>query len=71
MPSRSQNYENGRESSGFSDLWKNEPFTKACDVLQKKIKFSFKNIFSKCDQICSFLRILFRSLTKNLIFRTS
>ena len=38
-----------------------------------KMKFSIKDLFSKCDQICSFLRIwshlLKESLIKNLIFR--
>ena len=36
------------------------------------MKFSIKNFFSKCDQICSFLRIwshlLQKSLTENFIF---
>ena len=26
-------------------------------TLQQKMKFSIKNFFGKCDQICSFLRI--------------
>ena len=36
------------------------------------MKFSFKDFFSKCDQICRFLRIwshlLKKSLIKNFIF---
>ena len=39
----------------------------------QKMKFSIKDFFSKCDQICSKLRIwshlLEKSLTKNFIFR--
>ena len=42
------------------------------DSLHKKIKFSIKDFFSKCDQICNFLRIwshlLRKSLMDNLIF---
>ena len=38
----------------------------------KKMKFSFKDFFSKCDQILSFLRIwshlLKKSLMENFIF---
>ena len=41
------------------------------DSAQKK-KFSIKDFFSKCNQICSFLQIwpytLNKSLIKNLIF---
>ena len=41
--------------------------------LHKKMKFSIKNFFSKCDQIYSFLRnwphLLKKSLTENFIFR--
>ena len=40
--------------------------------LQKKIKFSIKNFFSKCDQIRSFLQIwshlLNKTLMENFIF---
>ena len=46
------------------------PFIKI--TLPKKMKFSIKNFFSKCDQIHSFLQIwsylLKKSLMKNLIF---
>ena len=46
------------------------PFIKR--TLPKKMKFSIKNFFSKCDQIHSFLQIwsylLKKSLMKNLIF---
>ena len=42
------------------------------DSLHKKIKFSIKDFFSKCDQICNFLRIwshlLKKSLMENFIF---
>ena len=31
------------------------------------MKFSIKNSFSKCDQICSFLRIWLRLLKKSLM----
>ena len=38
----------------------------------QKMKFSIKDFFSKCDQICSFLRIwshlLKKSLMENFIF---
>ena len=38
----------------------------------QKMKFSIKDLFSKCDQICSFLRIwsdlLKKSLIENFIF---
>ena len=41
--------------------------------LHKKMKFSIKDFFSKCDQIHSFLRIwshlLKKSLMENFIFR--
>ena len=41
-------------------------------TLHKKMKFSIKDFFSKCDQIRSFLRIwshlLKKSLMKNFIF---
>ena len=41
-------------------------------LLYKKWKFCIKDFFSKCDQICSFLRIwlhlLKESLMKNFIF---
>ena len=41
-------------------------------TLHKKIKFSIKDFFGKCDQICSFLRIwlhlLNESLMENFIF---
>ena len=41
-------------------------------TLHKKLKFSFKDFFSKCDQIHSFLRIwshlLKKSLLENSIF---
>ena len=41
--------------------------------LHQKMKFSIKDLFSKCDQICSFLRIwshlLKKSLMENFIFR--
>ena len=40
--------------------------------LHKKIKFSIKEFFSECDQICSFLRIwshlLKKSLMENFVF---
>ena len=40
-------------------------------ITAQKMKFSIKDFFSKCDQICSFLRILThllkKSLTGNLI----
>ena len=42
------------------------------DITEQKMKFSIKDIFSKCDQIRSFLRIwshlLKKSLTENFIF---
>ena len=45
-------------------------FSKA--ITAHKMKFSIKDFFSKCDQICSFLRIslhcLNNSLMENLIF---
>ena len=41
-------------------------------TLHEKKKFSIKDFFSKCDQICSFLRIwshlLEKSLMENFIF---
>ena len=41
-------------------------------VTPQKMKFSIKDFFSKCDQICSFLRIwshlLKKSLMENLLF---
>ena len=33
----------------------------------QKIKFSIKDFFSKCDQICSFLRIWTHLLTKSIM----
>ena len=33
---------------------------------RKKLKFSIKNVLSKCDQICSFLRVLSHFLKKSL-----
>ena len=38
--------------------------------IAKKMKFSIKNFFGKCDQICSFLwsRLLNKSFMKNFIF---
>ena len=43
-------------------------------ALHKKVKFSFKDFFSKCDQIRSFVRVgsrlLKKSLMKNFIFCT-
>ena len=33
----------------------------------QKIKFSIKDFFSKCDQICSFLRIWSHLLKKSLM----
>ena len=45
-------------------------YSKSCTA--QKTKFYIKNFFSKCDQICSFLRIwshlLKNSLMKNFIF---
>ena len=41
-------------------------------ITAQKMKFSIKDFFSKCDQICSFLGIwphlLKKSLMKNIIF---
>ena len=38
--------------------------------IAQKMKFSIKNFFGKCDQICSFLwsRLLNKSFMKNFIF---
>ena len=42
-------------------------------IAATKMKFSIKDFFSKCDQICSFLRIwshlLKKSLMENFIFK--
>ena len=37
-----------------------------CPYIAQKMKFSIKDFFSKCDQICSFLRI-WSHLLKNLL----
>ena len=46
--------------------------SKASHVTAQKMKLSIKDFFSKCDQICSFLRIwshlLKKSLMENFIF---
>ena len=46
--------------------------TNPTPITAQKMKFSIKNFFSKCDQICSFLRIwshlLKKSLMENFIF---
>ena len=36
-------------------------------ITAQKMKFSIKDFFSKCDQICSFLRILTHLLKKSLM----
>ena len=46
--------------------------SKLCRDTAQNMKFSIKHFFSKCDQICSFLRIwshlLKKSLMENFIF---
>ena len=44
------------------------PFRTSTSVLYKKIKFSIKDFFSKCDQIRSFLRTWSHLLKKSFIF---
>ena len=34
----------------------------------QKMKFSIKDFFSKCNQICSFLRMFKENLMENFIF---
>ena len=65
------------EGRGLYKLWivgtcfDYNPTKVNCDTAQK-MKFSIKDFFSKCDQICSFLQIwshlLQKSFMKNLIF---
>ena len=62
------------ESDKFSEVFK-DPFSNSTEFVlftAQKMKFSIKNLFSKCDQIRSFFQIwshfLKKSLMENFIF---